>query len=65
MRCVLQRVKTFLYHTTIAHNRRVLEVNMITYTSLLLWQCHVACLFWSLQFRSHTRYEIYFVLLFI
>jgi len=65
MRCVFQRVKIFTYYTTEAHSRCVHEINVITYTSLLLWQCHVACQFWSLQFISHTRYEIYFVLLFI
>jgi len=41
------------------------EINMISYMSLLLWQCHVAYLFWSLQFGSHTRYEIYLFLFFI
>jgi len=65
MRCMLQIVKIFLYHTTKAHSSYVHEINMITYFSLLLWQCQVARLFWSLQYRSHTRYEIYLVLLFI
>jgi hypothetical protein len=52
----------FLYQTTQAHSCYVHEINMITYTSLLLWQCHVACLFWSRQFRSHNRYEMYLFL---
>jgi hypothetical protein len=45
MRCVLQRVKIFLYHTTKAHSSCIHEINVITYLSLVLWQCHVVCLF--------------------